>query len=143
VNTREAEEFINSQVVFEPGLTVRAGGEWLSFADWDALNLTITLMTTDSGSVSYLGRYAQGEPLIPVTLRATLLPYEYATREQLLHRVIRMITELRQHDTREFTRYRDESGRWVAPFFPHSEDGNALWARGGRPAAESSKKESA
>jgi hypothetical protein len=127
VNTQEAVRFLNNDVAWEPGVTVKAAaGIWV----------VVTMAVTDSSSVRADGTYPS-DAETELQSGFSLLPYEYETREKLLYRMIREIAKMHEHDVREFTRVRDESGRWVAPFHPHREDGDELWNHGGRKTKES------
>jgi hypothetical protein len=133
VNTQEAVRFLNNDVAWEPGVTVQAAPA-LPFKT--GISVQITMAVIDSSSVREDGTYPS-DAETELQSGFSLLPYEYETREKLLYRMIREIAKMHEHDTREFTRVRDESGRWVAPFHPHREDGDELWNHGGRKTKES------
>jgi hypothetical protein len=142
VNTQEAVRFLNSDVAWEPGVTVKAVAD-TTYSDFGyqrpyagAIWVRVIMAVIDSSSVREDGTYPSG-PKTELHSEFTLQPYEYKTREKLLYRTIREIAKMHEHDVREFTRVRDESGRWVAPFHPHREDGNELWNHGGRKTEES------
>lgn len=137
MNIQEAVRFINHEVVWEPGLRVTARmrrAEFWTGYDIDELVMTLTLETVDSNSISPNGHYPTGpDALTEVGFSRVVPSYAYSTPEELLYRVIRMISELREHETREFTRVRYAPSKWVAPFYPHDTDGNELFRHAGRP----------
>ena len=50
---------------------------------------------------------------------------------QLLFKILEFISFAQQHEDREFLRVK-RNGKWIAPFHPHRNDGERLWARQGR-----------
>jgi len=155
----EAARFLNTQVAWEPGLTVRA----VARQDCQDVTVMLTRKVTDSSSVRPDGTYpdpAQARPESPDPYyhaygrlsdlygdHFALVPQPAAvgmTREfsgsqldtpaVLLACVIRAVAEMHLHDIREFTRLRPASpgGKWEAPFHPHNASGELLWQHGGR-----------
>lgn len=137
MNIQEAVRFINREVVWEPGLRVTARTQRVGFGtgyDIDELVVTLALETVDSDRISPNGHYPVGpDALTEVGFNRVVPSYAHVSRDQLLHSMVKMISELRLHETREFTRIRNATGQWAAPFYPHSEDGNERWRNGGRP----------
>jgi hypothetical protein len=139
MNAQETAEFLNNDVVWEPRLTVHASlprhGTGYSFgyadpvpAGGSEVHVLLTLQSVDSSAVRPDGSYPEG-PRVPVQRMFTLYEHELTTRERVLYRVIREITVLHEHETREYTRLRSNLS---APFHPHRPDGTSLWSHDGR-----------
>lgn len=129
MNTQEAADFINYRVTWEPNLTVSAQPDTFCPPATMALCLNLTLRSPDSSDISPAGDY----PGTPARVESwlSLRPDQFKTGELLLAAVIRHVTTMRQHETREFTRVKQDDGSWFAPFHPHRPDGETLWASGG------------
>lgn len=144
MNVQETVNFLNTQVAWEPGLSVHAwssGQDPFSFTrglPHSRVTVTLTLNSLDSSAVAPDGTYSKYGPRVPVSMSFDLSEYETQTREQVLARVIAQVTGLRQHETREFTRIRPAvpGGKWEAPFHPHTASGNILWRSRGRKAED-------
>jgi hypothetical protein len=123
MTAQQAADFLRTQVAWEPGLTVSASALWAS------LNVRLEKKGTDSSAVLPDGSYPSSSPFADVAMNFSLSPDEYGTPEVLLYHVIRRLTELHEHEIREFTRVRDGRGPngWTAPFHPHNADGRKLW----------------
>ena len=134
MTAQEAAFFLGSEVAWEPGLRVEAAYD---LSGPSRVHVTIYRESVDSSLVQPDGTYPPRDPRTePVTMNALLTPGQYETRETALYHVIRLVTELHEHESREFTRVKDPYGPngWGAPFHPHRPEGNALWQNGGRTA---------
>ncbi len=138
MNAQEIADFINNEVAWEPGITVRAlprSAMAFAFGSYDDLygsngevDITITANSLDSSSIQPDGKYPELGMTVQVAITLTVGALDrHMTREQILYLVIRKITELHEHETREYTRVKDDAGRWPAPFHPHNTDGDMLW----------------
>jgi hypothetical protein len=96
----------------------------------DTIVVSYRLRTVDTSQVPDVrfppdGKYYTGEKMTlgPVTAD---IDVRGLTEDGVLYRVLQYIEQLQRHEDREFMRvWRD--GRWVAPFHPHTYDGQVGW----------------
>jgi hypothetical protein len=162
MNAAEAVDFINRKVAWEPGIQVTASAGWPRYLlavpsdprvvamTIDSLTVAVTINSPDSSNISPEGKYpppwqhldtpnASGRrQQSGVGQVIALGEADYQTPERLLYRIIRLVTELHEHESREFTRIRQDDGTWFAPLHPHPADGprEMLWRNDGRPLKE-------
>jgi hypothetical protein len=121
MNTYEAAQFING-LALKPGWTIRAQG-----GGYSTVHLAISFAKMNSSEV-----YAPGYrvPLPDVPLQRSIVVTPSMSKAEIVADVLRLCLETETHEWCEFTRYQDESGRWVAPFHPHRTDGQRNWLTG-------------
>lgn len=130
MNATEAARFING-LALKPGWSIEAEpSRWVPHV----IGLAVSFAAQDS---DYPPDYRVKLADRPIHRSITVTPD--MSRAAITAKVLRTCLELEIHEWLEFTRYRDESGRWVAPFHPHRSEGHANWMTGAaRPRLEAS-----
>lgn len=116
---QEAALLLNG-ITFRPGWAITARHtSWLHHE----IDLLVTLSTVETSCITQDGQYLQ--PKV-ITVRRVLRVEPEDNHLVILRRFLDAAHELDWHEDREFLRiYVD--GRWVAPFHPHTGDGDENW----------------
>jgi len=117
---------IIDEAAWRPGVKVSASQ---SFGYYGVIELEIIFDTYDSDPqfITEDGTYTRRAKIGP----QTMLNVSDLDEGQLLFKILEFIAYAQQHEDREFLRVK-RGDNWVAPFHPHRNDGERLWARKGR-----------
>ena len=121
MNTYEAARFIS-------GMALRPGWRVVAVPYDGKVLATFTLETFNSNEV-FAPDYAAGQPFTRPVQHVIDVPATMS-RATLAAEVLRLILETEAHEHMEFTRYQDDTGRWVAPCHPHRPEGRRNWLTG-------------
>lgn len=123
----EAIKIIN-EAAWRPGMRVHARPYRTYGSGGDYIEVSIGWDTYDSSVISDEGEYTERAMIAP----SGVMPVDdFQTSEELLYQVLRWVRDAQEHEDREFCRVKRD-GKWVAPFHPHREDGNALYRNKGK-----------
>jgi len=121
MDTQEAVRFINNDLTLKPGWTIRAQAGWRP----GMVELEVRFAAQDS---NYPPDYKV--PLPDVPLHRSIFVQPYMEKAHVSALILQLCLETEAHEWQELLRYRDDSGRWVAPFHPHRRDGQRNWLTG-------------
>lgn len=118
METMAAVSLVNS-ATFKPGWSFRAAPGLVV----GEIDVECTIRTVDTSRPSRDGEYVVPKVLEDeFSVKAARL-----TGMEILFFLLKRAREMDVHEDREFLRIPDGRGGWVAPFHPHTDDGNYLW----------------
>lgn len=121
MNTTEAARFINGMAL-RPGWSVTAEPYGPG-----TVAVRFTLATYNSNEM-FAPDYRADPFTRPVEHELRITPDMH--RATIAAEIVRLMLETEAHEHSEFTRYQDETGRWVAPLHPHRPEGRKNWMTG-------------
>jgi hypothetical protein len=126
METTDAIHLVNERFTTYPGFRVAAFDH--SHRYQHAIRLRVTILggrnSDQAQAPTYRQRVTDGGPWADFPLDVSGL----AGPADLIGAVLDILAGVWAHEVREFTRYRDDTGAWIAPFHPHTSAGIAAWS---------------